>query len=377
MERYTTPPRNNWQQAVEKIGFGFHTTNVPYWDETVYYSFRMNEIDRIETATATLWQMCLQAVQYVIDKKLYAQFQIPEFIIPEIENSWNEDLPAIYGRFDLCYKDGQIKMLEFNADTPTSLFEAAVVQWYWLQDFDRSKDQFNSIHEKLVAYWAFLKDYLYREPLYFACVKRSLEDLTTTEYMRDCAIQAGIEACFIFVDEIGWDTTLNVWVDNEGIAMKNIFKLYPWEMMLAEDFGKNIPLDKNRSLWIEPAWKMLLSCKAILPILWRLFPNHELLLEASFDKPFYGSYVEKPIWSREGNNIIMYENGQKTEETRGEYGNTKTIFQTLFTLPQNQGKYAVLGSWIIGQEPAGMGIRESDSPITSNTSRFVPHLIEG
>jgi len=375
MRRHTTTPRNQWQQAVEQIGFGFHTSNIPYWDESVYYTFDMPEILGIEAATARLWQMCLEVVQYVIDRRLYASFDIPDYIVPEIERSWNEDHPAIYGRFDLCYKDGQIKMLEFNADTPTSLFEAGVVQWYWLQDFDRSADQFNSIHEKLVDYWRFLKDYLYREPLYFSCVKRSLEDLTTTEYMRDCAIQGGLETRFIFVDEIGWNEEVKTFVDNDGISIKNIFKLYPWEMMYEEDFGKNILLDKNNALWIEPAWKMLLSSKAILPILWELFPNHELLLEASTDRPAAGSYVEKPIWSREGSNIIMYENGQKTLETRGEYGRAKTIFQKLFPLPEYDGHYPVIGSWIIGQDPAGIGIRESDSLITSNTSRFVPHLI--
>lgn len=377
MKRIAITPRNNWQQAVEKIGFGFHTTNVPYWDESVYYTFTMNEVLRIEVATATLWQMCLDAVQYVIDNKLYQHFEIPAFIIPEIEKSWNEDLPSIYGRFDLCYKNGKLKLLEFNADTPTSLFEAGVVQWYWLQDFDSTKDQFNSIHEKLVAYWGFLKDYLYREPVYFSCVKQSLEDLTTTEYMRDCAIQGGLNTQFIFIDEIGWDTQRNTFADLHGIAMKNIFKLYPWEMILVEDFGKNIPIDRSKAVWIEPTWKMILSSKAILPILWELFPGHELLLEASFERPASGSYVEKPIWSREGSNILIFENGLKTQETRGDYGGVKTIFQELFTLPEFDKNYPVIGSWVIGQEPAGMGIREADSLITSNTSRFVPHLIAG
>ena len=375
MKRIATTPRNNWQQILEKNGFGFHTSDVPYWDESAYYTFRMDEILQIEKATIKLWQLCLEAVQHIIDKKLYTNFQIPQFIIHEIERSWDEDHPSIYGRFDLCYKNGQIKMLEFNADTPTSLFEASVIQWYWLQDFNYDLDQFNSIHEKLINYWTILKDHLYPGPLYFSCVKNSLEDLTTTEYMRDCAIQAGIDTRFIFIDEIGWQTVRGVFIDNDEKEIKNIFKLYPWEMMIAEKFGGNIPLDNNRALWIEPAWKTLLSSKAILPILWQLFPGHELLLESSFDKTTMASYVRKPIWSREGNNIMLYEKNQKILETDGEYGNNKTIFQSLFTLPEYEGNYPVIGSWMIGQDPAGIGIRESDSLITSNTSRFVPHLI--
>ena len=133
-----------------------------------------------------------------MDNKLYSKFHIPESYIPYIEKTWNEDVPSIYGRFDLCYKNGKIKMLEFNADTPTSLYEAGIVQWFWLQDFDKNKDQFNSIHEKLIAYWKYLKVYLQPGKLHFTCLKETLEDLTNTEYMRDCAIQAGSanKTCF-------------------------------------------------------------------------------------------------------------------------------------------------------------------------------------
>ncbi len=153
MQRIATQPRKAWQAAVEKLGFGFHTTDVPYWDESAYYSFTTDEIERLEKATAELWTMCLAAVEHVISKKRYQQFAIPEWMSPYIERTWEEDHPSIYGRFDLCYKDGQIKLLEFNADTPTSLYEAGIVQWMWLQDFDKGKDQFNSIHEKLIAYY--------------------------------------------------------------------------------------------------------------------------------------------------------------------------------------------------------------------------------
>ena len=130
MKRHSIAPRNNWQQAVEKLGFGFHTANVPYWDESACYEFPMAEILKIEKASAELWGLCLDAVQHVMDNNLYHRFAIPENFIPYIEKTWNDDAPSIYGRFDLCYKDGQLKLLEFNADTPTSLYEAGIVQWF-------------------------------------------------------------------------------------------------------------------------------------------------------------------------------------------------------------------------------------------------------
>ncbi|SJZ96569.1 glutathionylspermidine synthase family protein [Sediminibacterium ginsengisoli] len=375
MKRIKTNPRNNWQSAVEKLGFGFHTSNVPYWDESVYYEMKMDEILFIEKATAELWDLCLGAVQHVMDHNLYHKFAIPEWAIPLIEKSWTEDHPAIYGRFDLCYKNGEVKMLEFNADTPTSLYEAGIVQWFWLQDFDKNKDQFNSIHEKLIAYWKYLHTYLHPGTLHFTCLKETLEDLTNTEYMRDCAIQAGIDTKLIFIDDLGWNSDTMEFVDMENKPVKNIFKLYPWEWLLKESFGENILRDSNHALWIEPAWKMILSNKAILPVLWELYPDCPYLLPAYFEPGRLTDYVKKPILSREGANINLVQDGKLLQHTEGMYGGEGAVFQQLFTLPEFDGNYPVIGSWVIGQEPAGMGIREANDLITANNSRFVPHLI--
>lgn len=336
----------------------------------------MQEILDIEKATNELWEMCLNSVQFVIDHGMYEQFKIPSWIVPLVEKSWNEDHPSIYGRFDFVVKDGQIKMLEFNADTPTSLYETGIVQWYWLEDFDKSADQFNSVHEKLVAYWGYLKEYLYRHPLHFTCVKRNLEDLTTVEYLRDTAMQAGLDTKLIMIDDIGWDSSRNVFIDMEEQDIKNIFKLYPWEWMIQEDFGKNILLDSNRALWIEPAWRMILSNKAILPILWSLYPNHPYLLKSYFEQGDLVDFVKKPILSREGANIEIIKGGETLAKTDGFYGEEGYVYQELFELPEFDGNYTLIGSWVIGQEAAGMSIRENETLITGNVSRFVPHLIK-
>jgi glutathionylspermidine synthase len=376
MIRKTITPRNNWQAEVEKLGFGFHSTDVPYWDESVYYSFRLDEIEAIEKATAALNDMCLQAVQHVIDHKKYDLFKIPSFAIPLIENSWNNEEPSIYGRMDLCYKNGEIKLLEFNADTPTSLYEAGIVQWFWLQEFNKEKDQFNSIHEKLIAYWKYVKPYLNNGLVHFTCVKESLEDLTNIEYMRDCAIQAGLDTSLIFIDDIGANDALQSFVDEQETPISNLFKLYPWEWLLEEEFGQMLTNEKQQIKWIEPAWKMILSNKAILPILWQLFPNHPHLLRAEFSASNMTNYVKKPILSREGANITIVENGKSIDNSVGDYGKEGYIFQELFTLPNHDNNYPVIGSWLIGQETAGIGIRESNGLITNNMSRFVPHLID-
>jgi glutathionylspermidine synthase len=375
MQRIQIPPRNNWQQAVEQLGFGFHTTNVPYWDESAYYSFTMEEILQIESATAELWDMCLHAVQYAIDNNLFSQFHIPAAFVPYIIKTWDEDHPSIYGRFDLCYKNGQIKLLEFNADTPTSLYEAGIVQWFWLQDFDKNLDQFNSIHEKLIDYWRTLKEFLHPGMLHFCCVGESLEDLTNVEYLRDCAVQAAIPTKYLYIHEIGWDANKQIFVDLEDVPIQNLFKLYPWEWMVHEEFGGNILQDKNHTFFIEPAWRMLLSNKAILPLLWQLYPGHKYLLPSYFEKSTLQQYVKKPILSREGANIDVVVDNSLLLQTEGEYGEEGHIYQQLFTLPEFEGNYPVIGSWVIGQQPAGIGIREANTLVTDNLSRFLPHVI--
>ena len=375
MKRIQTAPRPDWQARVEKLGFGFHTMDTTYWDESAYYEFTMSEIETIERATNDLWQMCLEAVEHVVQKKMYDTFHIPRFMVPHIERTWEGDAPAIYGRFDFSFRDGTPKMLEFNADTPTSLFETGVVQWNWLEERFPDADQFNSVHEKLIATWQGLKPYLHEGTVHFSVVRETLEDLTTVEYLRDCAIQAGLKTKLIYLDDIGWDAGKQTFKDLQGHHIRNIFKLYPWEWLAFDEFGAFITKDKNAAHWIEPSWKMILSNKAILPILWQLFPNNDWLLQADFDAIDLSSYVKKPSLSREGANITVVKNNQYQVHTDGEYGEEGFVYQQLCPLPQFDGNFALVGSWIIGQEAAGIGVRESNNLITDNGSRFVPHLI--
>jgi len=369
----------HWIQRVESIGYGYHSDNeVPYWIDDYYYSISEETADKIYHATNELWQMCLTAVEHVIKNKKFHLFHIPDFMHHHIERSWEQDTPSIYGRFDLAYdavKD-ELKLLEFNADTPTSLFECGVVQWYWKEHFfGAQKDQFNSVHEQLIASWKDLKPHLKGSLLHFTCIRESLEDLTNLEYLRDTAMQAGINTKLLYIDEIGWNG--QCFTDLEEEPVSAIFKLYPWEWMVNEEFGIQIVNDVLEAQWIEPSWKMILSNKAILPVLWELFPEHPLLLESLFNHPgSMSDYVRKPLLSREGANIRFVYNNQTLYETSGEYGEEGFIYQALASLHKEESGYAIVGSWIIGQEPCGITFRESDYPVTTDKSRFIPHIIE-
>jgi len=374
MRRVTTDPRPNWQKRVEEYGLFYHTIkNEPYWDESAFYQFTAYEIERIYEATTALHKMCMELVEEVIDKRMFGLFFIPKEFEEHVVRSWENDEPSVYGRFDLAF-DGvdAPKMLEYNADTPTALVEASVAQWMWLKDVDERADQFNSIHEQLIEAW---KNVLKRDsgPIHFAAMSKldTPEDYITAEYMRDTAIQAGAKTSFIDMTDIGWDRARRCFVDNTGFPIHRCFKLYPWEWIVNEEFGPNVRAGSTK--WVEPAWKMILSCKSILPLLYERHPNSPFLLPASFDPIPDGSYVKKPIHAREGANIEVVLGGKVAHRTDGPYKGP-CVYQAYATqLKPHDGRYPIIGSWVVNGESCGMGIREDSSMITGNTSRFVPH----
>ncbi len=388
MKRLKIEPRNNWQKLVEEKGFLYHTLeDIPYWFERACYQFTSQQIDVLDVATQELHDMCIAAAQHIVDYNKFDLLGIPVHIIPLIKEAWGKsdnDFWSMYGRFDLAY-DGinPPKLLEFNADTPTSLFEASVVQYYWLQDFKPGADQFNSIDEKLLETWKWIHSKYKSSMYHFACLKNPggkipltqlKEDITNTAYILDVASRVkSLKYNFMDIGDVHWDG--DKFVDESDRTIETLFKLYPWEWMVNEAHGVHIP--KSNVHWIEPIWKMLWSNKAILPILWELYPNHPYLLPAYFDEASAGhSYVKKPKLSREGANVTIFENGNITDGREGGYGDEGFVYQAVATIPNFDGNYPIIGSWIIGGEAAGIGIRENNSRITDNVSRFIPHFFD-
>lgn len=372
MERRSNTPRRQWQRIVESQGLDYHTVDgFAYWDESAYYVLDSRDADAIEDATLELSRLCNQAVETIIDAGQLEMMGIPEAHREWVAASWKKRDPTLYGRFDLAY-DGRSapKLLEFNADTPTSLVESSVAQWYWMKDCFPEHDQYNSIHEELVAAWKALR-LAPVHPVYFSCVYGSDEDWMTITYLRDTAQQAGLATVPIAVEDIGWDAGRNSFVDEEGRPIHTMFKLYPWEWIFREPFSAHLSATVVR--WFEPPWKSLLSNKALLPVLYEMFPDSPYLLPASFE-PMAGTHVRKPVHSREGNNIRIVRNGAVIEETSGPYVGGESVYQAYAELQPFDGRYPTVGSWLINGKCCGVGIREDRSRITRNTSSFVPHI---
>jgi glutathionylspermidine synthase len=369
MRRLKISPRPDYAARLEAIGLSFHAWD-DYWCEEVCYRFTSEQIDLLEARTAELHRMCIEAVKHVVLAKRLGQLGIPAAYWQAIETSFARNEFSLYGRFDLAY-DGvsEPKLLEYNADTPTSLLESAVAQWYWMKEKFPEHDQFNSLHERLVERWQSLRSPDNR--VHFASLADNEEDWVCVHYLMDTAKQAGFDVRHIAIEKLGWDRGRNAFVDENNAPISTLFKLYPWEWMMREEFGPMTVASATR--FIEPMWKSVLSCKGILPILWELYPGHPNLLPAYFEPGLLSSYAKKPLFSREGANIVLVENGKVIADDEGPYGREGYIYQALHKLPDFDGNYPVIGSWIVGDQPAGICLREDALLVTTNMSNFIPH----
>ena len=371
MKRHVCMPRSDWREKVEQKGLTYHSHEEgPYWDESACYELTAEEVDTLEKAAHALHYLCIDGAEAVIKNNWWHRLGIPPAAVAVIIRSWERDDFSLYGRFDLAF-DGVTapKLLEYNADTPTALVEAAVTQWFWLQETRPGADQFNSIHERLIEAWRRWQGMT----VHFSSIKEHAEDEQTVLYLRDTCEQAGVATRSIQVEDIGWDGAQRCFVDGDLARMTHCFKLYPWEWMWHEEFAPHLTHDAVQ--FIEPAWKMLLSNKGLLPVLWELFPGHPNLLPAFETADGLGArYVRKPKLSREGANITWVENGAAIEETGGDYGEEGYVYQAVAEPLSFEGNHPVFGVWVVDHEPAGLGIREDRNRITGNLSRFVPHF---
>ncbi|MFO1369889.1 MAG: glutathionylspermidine synthase family protein [Marinagarivorans sp.] len=386
MQRLSITPRPHWKLKAREYGFNFHTLQgEPYWQEDAYYSFTLDQIEQdIEAPTVELHQMCLHAVNQVVSsERLMQQFCIPQAHWNLIAESWRRQDPSLYSRLDLAYTGhGPAKLLENNADTPTSLYETGFWQWLWLEEqmqaglLPAGADQFNLLQEKLIERFRHLKSLYPNTLLHLSCCKDSNEDRGTVQYLADCALEAGIANDFVYIEDIGLGETGRFSDLNNG-EIEWLFKLYPWEFMLRETFAEHIAASKTQ--WLEPPWKAIVSNKALLPLLWALFPNHPNLLPAFFEHDpkaqFAGKYVKKPIFAREGANISIVQGDTALLSSDGPYGEEGFVLQGYTPLPEFNGRHALVGSWLVDGEACGLSIREDSSPITQNLSAYLPHII--
>lgn len=373
MKRLSVTPRLGYREKIEALGFDFHGD---YWREEAYYCFTTDEIARLEDATNEAYRMYCEAARFIIED--YPEFMerilnIPSEVCERIRESWEADDLSLYGRFDFMMdKEGIPKILEFNADTPTSLLEASVIQWQWKEDVFPGRDQYNSIHEGLVQSW---KDiFPGGGEIHFAGAMENNEDTGTLQYLASTAMEAGFSTRVLDMQALNLQD--GRFYDPAGEPVHRCFKLYPWEWMVEESPDGCLA----EVAWLEPIWKLVMSNKAVLSTLYELFPASPYVLPCYLSRPQSGVFCKKPVFSREGHNVSIveihnWEERFRLAETEGDYDNGAYVYQGYVTPTVYGGRYPVIGSWVIGGEAAGIGIRESRMEVTDNLSEFVPHII--
>ncbi|MGW8169823.1 MAG: glutathionylspermidine synthase family protein [Sulfurovaceae bacterium] len=379
-------------QYLDRLGFAWHTdsNNTSYIaDELVIISEQ--EAKAFYDAGNELYDMFVNAAQFVIDNDLFHDIGIPFNLIELIKESWENDIHwHLYGRFDIAGGlDGlPIKLLEFNADTPTSLFESAIVQWAMLKYNDlEESSQFNGIYEALEANFKRLvtleenvddfEDRYEGWKFLFSSIRGNIEEENTVKLLQHIASGAGFDTNFAFVDEIEFSDD-GIFYSNEQYELW--FKLAPWEMIALEtpDLAMILTniIKNQKAIFFNPAYTLLFQSKGILKILWDLYPNHPLLLESSFSKLKDKKQVQKPIFGREGGSIsIIDKDGNMISKQEGEYCNHKMLFQEYTNLARDdKGDYYQSGLFF-AYESCGIGFRKGGD-IINNTSKFVGHIID-
>lgn len=389
MRRITgLPTRPNMAQQLLDVGFDYYhlpsSDGSHYWSDNVAYEFTLAEIDRIEDAANELHAMCMDFVADEVRRGDYHHYYFTDLQKQLIEQSWRNNAPHLYGRFDLGYDGVNLKMFEYNADTPTSLLESAVVQWQWLEQMEGllNRDQFNWIHEELLKRFQWLRQQSPDMNFHFSAMSDAgREDWGNLDYLADVAYSAGWHIHRLAIEDIGYDEKSQQFVDLNDQPIGRLFKLYPLEWMTMTEYAPHML--HSATQFFEPAWKLLLSNKVLLAKLWQRHPNHPLLLPAytsQYDIAEQKSiWVKKPILGREGANVFYYEKDNNLEfaakgsEHTNFYANSGYIYQQKFELPNFDGMYPVIGAWVVGDAACGMGLREDFSAVTGNDSHFIPH----
>lgn len=404
MKRISFPlGRNNWEETIRAEGLIYSLEGPEdtdhYWNEYAAYEFTRAEVLWIQGQVEEAHRMCLAAIDHIIKGPLKYSLGLSQQAVDLAVESWRWQEPDFYGRFDLIYDPAlhTLKILEYNADTPTGLVEAAVSQATWFRDqrLDlRGFKEWNDLGNSFVARWAQILKRVKNPVLHLACVNEEIdelgEDIENLKVVAHAAHMAGWETHLIRIDDLLWDEEAQVWRDPTGRQVHNLFKLYPWEDMVEDGYGQVLLNGGYQAMenWFEPAWKMFLSNKVLMVALWELFPGHPLLLPASLGTDHgYSSWVKKPIFGREGDGIVVHapEHGVQVSRTDGYMSATATeseyIYQSYMQPPCYTGdagepNYPVIGAWVVGGMSVGFGVRESDGAITDGYCRFVPTVLK-
>jgi len=350
-------------------------------------------------ASNEMHAMFMQATDHVLENDaLLERFGFPRVLWPRLRQSWNNRRNhMITGRLDFSVSEHGVKVYEYNADSASCYMECGQVQGRWAE-MNGCKEGWNPgdhLHEMLVHAWkkSTIDDVLH------IMLDNDLEETYHALYMKAAIEEAGIPCKVIRgLSELVWDDDGSV-VDRDGLRIRWVWKTWAWETALdqlrdecSEDELPTLPdqsavllhpkprlvdvlLRKDVKVF-EPLWTLVPSNKAILPVLWELFPDHPNLLDAQFNLTAdlrQNGYVAKPIVGRCGSNISIVGSGEHViEATDGQFDNRELMYQEFFELPNLGGRHMQISTFVVDGRYSGACVRVDASPIITGGSDILP-----
>jgi glutathionylspermidine synthase len=373
MKRVKVAGRTDWKKRVEQQGLLWHSDDGhETWNENTAYLLSPGEVQRLCHAARELAQLYHQATNHVVAANLWPLIGLKNDETELIASSWQRREWSLLGRFDFLFDvDGCPKLLEYNAETALSVVETAIIQKHWLVRAMPNHQQFNHLEESLLEAW--------RESgfthVHCAWRPRHTEVEGTIRYMAQLMRSVGIQASLMAMHRVGWNSRERKFVDQDGAPISHCFKLYPWEWMLREPFAKWV--EASGCSFIEPPWRLLQGSKGILCVLSELFRDHPSVVACRTSPDHLGSsFVTKPLFGHEGQNVAIHRNGRIVELLPGEYGDEPKVFQAFVESPRYDGFLPQFGVWMVRDEPVAICVRETHSSIISAKSALVPHALE-
>lgn len=305
-------------------------------DATKYAYYKISESvhNQIRDATSELHLLFVHATEHVLlnPTKYWHLFDFPADYWPMALKSFEKKELSLAGRFDFSISDRGVKCYEYNADSASCLYECGFMQDAFMKacHLDEGIDGGAETASAVTAAWKsrFENAEIKNPVVHFMCDSSDTEELYHMEYMIQLAKAGGV-VCKIISNLNGTKFSDEGYIlDRDGERIHHLWKTWSYTTLLSQlesqgpvraagDSVRLIDLCFSEHVGvIEPVWTAITANKAILPVLYELFPLCPYLLESSMKltaslKKAAG-YVTKPISGRCGENVTLHIN--KPEE---------------------------------------------------------------
>lgn len=398
--------RDNIEQTIRDSGI-VNRTRILYdgtisqlWDETSAYVLSRKDVNHILDQAEPLVKMSHQAVDFLLDGE-WGTLGLPRGMFESIRRSFDDEDLDLYTRYDFAYMiDGSIKLVGIDADSPKSFIETAHAQRVWLYDkfeqqaSNHSITQMNKIPEVSIEAFRRLKNMSHFNTLHIARESDIInEDRVITNFIKGLAKSSGWNTEDVRLKDVEWHKEDKTWVTGNNRVI-NLFKYFPWEILLAQPSSKKFITNENKFESVfEPSWKMMLSNRAVLPALYHLYPNSNIVSKSYIDEPYDlsdGDYVKfslLPSTSRseiatlKGKEFTSWGDQIRDLSSQNVLGYRKLEIPRRFQNPDDaehdagRKVFCYLSLFAVAGNIAGIGLKETKLPLLGTQSTFRPHLV--